>query len=151
MTPKERWLAVLAGQVPDRVPVDYWGTNEATRAVVRHLGLRNRWQMFERLHIDKVVSVSPEYVGPPLPRATDMYGRRYRNISYGSGRYRECIHYPLAEYETIEEIEANYVWPTADWFDYSTLPQQVRRSQARLSGTGRRLRAISDLCGSAGT
>jgi uroporphyrinogen decarboxylase len=126
MTPKERWLAVLAGQTPDRVPVDYWGTDEATSAVVHHLGLRNRWQMFDRLHIDKIVSVYPEYVGPALPRATDMYGRKFRNISYGSGRYRECIYSPLAEFDSIEEIEANYTWPTADWFSYAKIPGQVR-------------------------
>ncbi len=47
-------------------------------------------------------------------------------FSYGNGRYRECIHSPLAEYETIEEIEANYTWPTTDWFDYSVLPSKLR-------------------------
>lgn len=126
MTAKERWLAVLAGQTPDRVPMDYWGTDEATRSVVRHLGCRNKWQMFERLHIDKVVSVQPEYVGPKLPRATDMYGRRFRRFSYGNGRYRECIYSPLAHFETVAEIEANYTWPAADWFDYSELSKQLR-------------------------
>ena len=126
MTPKERWLAVLAGQTPDRVPVDYWGTEEATRSVVRYLGCRNRWQMFERLHIDKVVSVAPEYAGPSLPRLTDMYGRRFRNVSYGSGSYRECVYNPLAQFETIQEIEDNYTWPSVDWFDYSALPQKLR-------------------------
>jgi uroporphyrinogen decarboxylase len=126
MTPKERWLAVLAGHTPDRVPMDYWGTEEATRSVVRYLGCRTRWQMFERLHIDKVVSVAPEYIGPKLPRATDMYGRRYRNVSYGSGRYRECVHNPLAQFESIAEIEANYTWPSTAWFDYSVIPRQLR-------------------------
>jgi hypothetical protein len=30
MTPKERWLAVLNGEKPDRLPLDYWATPEAT-------------------------------------------------------------------------------------------------------------------------
>ena len=38
MTPRERWLAVLNGQKPDRVPMDYWGTAEATAKVRKHLG-----------------------------------------------------------------------------------------------------------------
>ena len=41
MTPKERWLAVLNGQKPDRVPMDYWATTEATEKLVKHLGCRD--------------------------------------------------------------------------------------------------------------
>ena len=29
MTPRERWLAVLNGEMPDRLPMDYWATGEA--------------------------------------------------------------------------------------------------------------------------
>ena len=126
MTSRERWLAVLAGQTPDRVPVDYWGTDEATRSVVRYLGLRNRWEMFERLHIDKVVEVQPRYAGPSLRRGADMYGRRFRNFSYGTGKYRECVYHPLAGYQSVEEIQAAYMWPSTSWFDYSGLSRQLR-------------------------
>ena len=126
MTPKERWLAVMRRQKPDRVPMDYWGTVEATARVVAHLGLRNRWQMFRQLHIDKIVSVGPKYAGPPLSRGTDLFGRRYRNIDYGTGLYRECIHNPLARFRTIDEIEQHYTWPSVDLYDYSVIPGQVR-------------------------
>jgi len=34
MTPRERWLAVLEGEKPDRLPMDYWGTDEATARLV---------------------------------------------------------------------------------------------------------------------
>jgi hypothetical protein len=30
MTPRERWLALLAGEKPDRIPTDYWATGEVT-------------------------------------------------------------------------------------------------------------------------
>ena len=126
MTPKERWLAVLTGATPDRLPMDYWGTEEATRKLRQHLGCTTMWQLFDRLHIDRVFTVRPRYIGPPLPRNHDIYGMRYRRIRYGEGVYRECISHPLAGFETVEEIEANYTWPTADWFDYAALPQQVR-------------------------
>ena len=125
MTPKERWLAVLSGMKPDRLPMDYWGTAEATRRVRQHLGCANRWQMFDKLHIDRVVSVSPEYVGPKLRRSCDMFGRKFKYVSYGSGRYKECVYSPLAKYSTIEEIEAEYQWPTADWFDFTVIPRQI--------------------------
>jgi uroporphyrinogen decarboxylase len=106
--------------------MDYWGTDDATRAVVRYVGCRNQWEMFERLHIDKVVTVSPEYAGPSLPRGTDMYGRRFRSFSYGNGKYRECVYHPLAEYETVSQIESSYTWPETSWFDFSVLPRQLR-------------------------
>jgi uroporphyrinogen decarboxylase len=126
MTPKERWLAVLRREKPDRLPMDYWGTVEATRRVRRYLGCATQWEMFEKLHIDRIAAVRPEYAGPPLPRGSDMYGRRYRRISYGEGLYRECVYHPLAPYNSVAEIEANYTWPTADWFDYSAISRQIR-------------------------
>lgn len=138
MTPRERWQAVLARRTPDRVPMDYWGTTEATDRLMHHLGVGSRWEMYERLHIDKVVSVAPRYVGPKLQRNRDMYGRRYQWVDYGTGRYKECVYAPLAQYNSIEEIEAKYTWPSVDWFDYSGIRYQVRgnRKQYPLQGGG---------------
>ena len=65
MTPRERWLAVLARKKPDRTPMDYWGTEEATAKLLKHLGCSTLWEAIERLHIDRIVGVSPDYVGPP--------------------------------------------------------------------------------------
>jgi uroporphyrinogen decarboxylase len=131
MTPKERWLALLKGEKPDRLPMDYWGTEETTRKVCKYLGCATVWQMYDRLHIDRVVTVGPEYIGPRLKRGYDMYGMRYHRIRHydGSGSYRECISHPLAQYNTVEEIEKDYIWPTADWFNYSVIPAQIRRKQ----------------------
>ena len=42
MTPRERWLAVLRRQTPDRVPMDYWATLEASASLMQHLG----WEGF---------------------------------------------------------------------------------------------------------
>jgi len=126
MTPKERWLAVLRRERPDRLPMDYWATPEATQKLVQALACSDQWEMFERLHIDRVVTVGPRYAGPPIEPGCDMYGCRYQDVDYGSGVYAECIYHPLAHYNTIEEIERNYTWPTADWFDYAVLPGQVQ-------------------------
>lgn len=128
MTPRERWLAVLQRKKPDRLPMDYWATQEATHKLLKHLGCATVWQMYRRLHIDRVVTVRPKYIGPRLRPGYDLYGRRYKNIRYsdGQGVYRECVYHPLAQYNTVEEIERNYTWPSADWFDYAEIPQQVK-------------------------
>ena len=126
MTPKERWLAVLNREKPDRIPMDYWATGEATQKVMRYLGCSSVEEMFEKLHIDRVVNVGPRYIGPPIKPGYDMYGCRYENVNYGTGVYSECVYHPLAQYNSIEEIERNYTWPTADWFDYSVIPDQIK-------------------------
>lgn len=153
MTPRERWLAVLTRRPADRVPLDYWGTIEATVKLIRHLGLSTdseatliaafkrggraarlgtrrvdalRRQMLDRLHVDYVVTVAPRYVGPPLKPHTDVFGCRYRDVEYGTGVYGECVYHPLARYSSVEEIERHYTWPDPDWWDYSEIPEQIK-------------------------
>ncbi|MCK4759501.1 MAG: uroporphyrinogen-III decarboxylase-like protein, partial [Candidatus Aminicenantes bacterium] len=67
MTPRERWMAVLNRQKPDRVPMDYWATPEATEKIIAHLGCSSEREMLEKLHVDFVVEVKPAYMGPPVP------------------------------------------------------------------------------------
>ncbi len=137
MTPRERWLAVLNGEKPDRVPMDYWATEESTQKLLQHLGCSDTQELFEHLHIDRPVSVGPRYVGPSLPPDTDVFGCRSRDIEYGTGIYRECISHPLAEYETVEEVEANYAWPDPDWWDYSDIPDQLKGNEDKpIAGGG---------------
>lgn len=145
LTPRERWQAVLSRQTPDRVPMDYWSTPEFSARLVQHLGV-NRLseaqllrefrdgsdlslallrEALQKLHVDFVVTVGPEYAGPSLPERTDVFGCTYRDIDYGSGVYSEVSSNPLAQYETVEEIEANYTWPDPDWWDYSGIPAQI--------------------------
>ena len=74
------------------------------------------------LHLDAPTRIPPAYVGGALKPDFDFYGCGFAWVDYGSGRYDECVVHPLAGYDTIDAIEANYTWPTADWFDYSLLP-----------------------------
>lgn len=67
MTPRERWLAVLKRETPDRVPMDYWATREATDRLMKHLGVSTRDEMLKRLHIDAPAAIGPKYVGPAIP------------------------------------------------------------------------------------
>ena len=136
MTPKERWLAVVRHETPDRVPVYYRATEEATEKLLAHTGCATTDELFGRLHIDRLAGVSPRYVGPSRPTGEDLYGRRFRDVQYDGGVYRECEHHPLAEYDTVAQIEAGYTWPTADWFDYSDLPRQVEGVEDRALAAG---------------
>jgi uroporphyrinogen decarboxylase len=153
MTPKERWLAVLHREKPDRVPMDYWSTPEASARLIRHLGLSRKQEKtlvkelslpahdntlkpstafaalreaLMRLHVDFLITVDPRYVGPRLSKDTDVFGCKYRAIQYGTGEYSEVTNHPLAAFQSVEEIEEHYHWPNPDWWDYSDLPWQIQ-------------------------
>ncbi len=129
MTPRERWLAVLKRQKPDRVPMDYWATDEATERLMKHLGCRSKRKMLEKLHVDFLVKVEPSYKGPKIPDEHDVFGCGYKKMNYGSGVYDECVAHPLAQFNSTEDIERNYTWPNPDWYDYSEIKKQVKGNE----------------------
>ena len=131
MTPRERWLAVLRREKPDRIPMDYWATPEATRKVMRYLGVGTAEELFARLHIDRPVDLGPKYVGPDLPEHTDQFGVKTKTVNYGTGVYEEVFYSPLSCFQSVDEIEAEYTWPSPDWYDYSGIPEQVKAAGER--------------------
>ena len=132
MTSKERWLAVLQRKQPDRMPMDFGATQEMCDKLVRHLGVADADEAMRKLHIDTKLIVGPDYAGPALPENTDIYGCRYCNVRYASGVYQECTAHPLADYETADEIEKKYTWPSPDWFDYGVIKKQAAGMEHRI-------------------
>ena len=72
MTGRERWLAVLNGEKPDRIPMDYWATGEASQKLCEHMGCDLETAL-ARLHVDHPASVGGRYVGPPPPEGQDIW------------------------------------------------------------------------------
>ena len=133
MTRRERVLAAIRHEAVDRLPTDYWGTAEATQKIMAALGVSTQPAMWDRLGIDKIVNVGPVWRGP----RDDMWGVTTKNVAYadGTGVYAEVGKHPLAACETIDEVEATYVWPTTEMFDYSVIPAQCREySEFALEG-----------------
>lgn len=131
MTPRERWLAVLTRRKPDRVPMDYWATPEASAKLMQHLGVSRMDEVYERLHIDPVFTIGPRYVGPVPPEGEDIWGVRHRQVAYETGVYSEPENHPLASYQSVEQIEALYRWPSPDWWDYSDIARQAAQAGER--------------------
>jgi uroporphyrinogen decarboxylase len=142
VSPRDRVLAAIRHQPVDRVPTDYWGTPEITGKLCDHLGCTDRIEMYDRLGIDGILGVAPPYVGPPLPNPeakgyeeVQSWGIRFKAQAYQGGTYWEMSHHPLAEAETIADLEA-YPWPDPDWFDYSALPSLCARYPDRAVQVG---------------
>lgn len=135
MNGRERWLAVLNRQKPDRIPMDYWGTAEATEKLCKHLGCDFE-EAARRLHIDRPYTVGGKYVGPALSSGEDVFGVKTRPVDYGTGVYEEAVNAPLANFNSVDEIEANYRWPSPDWWDYSHLPEEIKGKEDRVIAGG---------------
>jgi uroporphyrinogen decarboxylase len=124
MTPRERYLAVLERKQPDRIPLEWRATPEVGEKLMRHFGCPLE-EIFDRLHVDRVIDLAPRYAGPSIEPGYDMYGCQHRLVDYGTGAYDEVVSHPLAHYTSVDAIEAEYTWPTADWFDFGGIAGQV--------------------------
>lgn len=126
MTPRERWLAILNKEPPDRIPTDIWGTPEVYERLVRELGCSDMFGVYDKLHID-----AQRKLGAPLtvrhhpddPEA-DIWGIRYRTVKYETGQYNESISNPLAGATSVEDVHA-FKWPDPDNCDYAKLKADI--------------------------
>jgi len=132
MTGRERWLAVLNRETPDRIPMDYWATAETTAALLRHLACATLDEAMTILHADPPLHVHPRYVGPPLAGGRDVYGIEHRDVVYPTGTYREAVTHPLAAFDSVDAIERDYSWPSPDWFDVGHVADEVARHPDRV-------------------
>lgn len=128
-TARERWLDALRHRTPERLPMDYRATAEAHERLKKHLGCADDGELYRRLHIDPIVDLSPRYIGPPIPPDEDIYGIGFQDTDYGTGTYRDAVRFPLESYGSVEEIEERFRWPSADWYDYSVVAQQVKGNE----------------------
>ncbi len=126
MTPRERWLALLNGERPDRIPTDYQATPEVTARLLRDLDCLDERALWKRLDIDRRTILEPKWKLPHHPDdpAADMWGIRYRKADYGTGVYDEPVHMPLAAIDTVEEVHAHR-WPSPDDFDYGVITRAI--------------------------
>ncbi|NPV06994.1 MAG: uroporphyrinogen-III decarboxylase-like protein [Anaerolineae bacterium] len=136
MTRRERVLAAIERRPLDRLPTDMWATPEVSARLQRLFGCADMMGVWDCLDVDGIVSIGPEYVGPPLPdlgpdRRVDEWGMEYRRQDYLTGAYWEQVGYPLAQAQTIADVDA-YPWPSPDWYDYSVMPDlpQARSHRA---------------------
>jgi len=127
VTPRERWRALFAGERTDRIPTDYWATDEVTQRLFRDLHCRNIEELYTALHIDGIIAVEPPRTvrGFPGDTEADLWGLRRTNVNYGGGVYEEFANHPLATLTAIEELDA-YPWPSADDHDYAAYRDMLR-------------------------
>jgi uroporphyrinogen decarboxylase len=126
MTPRQRWLALLAGKPVDRIPTDYQATAEVTERVLQDLDCPDEESLWQKLHIDRRRFVEPKWKRahhPNDPQA-DLWGIRYRKADYGGGAYDEPSYQPLAAAQTVADVHSHH-WPDPDDFDYCPITEML--------------------------
>lgn len=117
----------------DRIPVKHEGTPEVNQMMMDYYGLTNMEQLL-RVVGDDFRYVEPVYTGPELRKFDDgsiegYWGERYRYAEFESGKYLEACYLPFAGVHSPEELDRSH-FPSADWFDYSTVRQQCEKFAA---------------------
>jgi len=122
MSPRERILAAIEHRPTDAVPTDFWGVGEITDKLYKELGVTDVLGFAKALDMDKIITVTPTLKAP----RRNMWDIEMRRIPLpgGMGYYEEPVREPLADCESIADIEKNYVFPTVDMYDYSDIPRQ---------------------------
>lgn len=132
MTSRERVICALEHKRPDRPPLNYFGTEETTAGLLRHLGLESGEDLLRYFGAD-MRYVSARYIGPDTfsgafgysTGGTDMWGIGWRSVGNDWCRYHDPVVHPLAQAETVKDIEA-YDWPTVDWLSVAHVREAIR-------------------------
>ena len=159
MDSRDRTFLALDHQEPDRVPLDCW-MSRGTKHKIKSKMYLSFNDFLDKYDVDLRYIDGPEYVGPDLTVAggleTDIWGVTRKpvslSVSDGTGNfneiYKEVLESPLEKCTTAEEIKAYQHWPSADWFDYSTIERQcdeIRNKRRVVVFMGDRLNRFAQL------
>ena len=117
MTSKERVLRNYTFQAVDRFTIDFCAESKVYAMLRGHYGVANDLALMERLHVDFRYP-KPNWIGFPLideeGRVTDYFGIPRA----GAGDFGYAVAHPLAEAQSVTEVEAYPKWPSPDMWDY---------------------------------
>jgi uroporphyrinogen decarboxylase len=130
MNSRERVLGAFNRTGFDRIPVKHEGTPEVNKMIMDHFGLTNMEQLLQLVG-DDFRYVEPIYIGKELRHFADgsiegYWGEHYKYTEFEGGRYLESCYLPFANITSVEELDKSQ-FPTAAWFDYSTIREQCKK------------------------
>jgi uroporphyrinogen decarboxylase len=152
-TSRNRVLTALSHQQPDRTPVDLLAVPQIWDLLLKHFGVDTREEVLRALQVDCRRVSYDSYAIPPErvtaggvidwtdhpactttervyrlrrnDRLVDIWGARRKLAVHPYGVYEELAEFPLAKAETITDL-AGFDWPSPDWFDFSSLPAELK-------------------------
>jgi uroporphyrinogen decarboxylase len=127
MSPRERVLAAVSLETPDRTPRDFWAEPAALNRLFAHIGHTDEEALLQRLGIDirrlNAREPAPRDVGAGVLQ--NMWGERFVMRDTPWGPVREDMPGALTEANSIADIET-FPWPRHDDLDYADLADRCR-------------------------
>lgn len=125
MTPRERVLAALAHDPPDRLPCDFWAEEPTWRRLFAHVGYADKQRLLDELEVDvrhlDVPELPEREVGGGVYQ--NFWGERYIYQETPWGPMREDVRGALADATSFGALES-FPWPDPDQLDYTGLAAQ---------------------------
>lgn len=139
MNARERVLAVLNGQSPDRFPVDLWYTPEIGNELKKHYHVKEDLELYEVMELDKIVWIFPGYKEPSEKETTGsqvgakacgsrtLWGVPLKAVQSGKATYHEFGEPPLKGYTTPASLKNYPFWPDPERFDYENAKKDAQK------------------------
>jgi uroporphyrinogen decarboxylase len=132
MTSRERVLAALRREQPDRTPCDFWAEPAAWNRLLAHLGHADKERCLDELDVDVRHLEAP---GPPERPVgggvlENLWGERFVLQPTAWGEAREDMKGALSGACSLGDLE-RFDWPSPDCLDRSGLRAQCRRHERR--------------------
>ncbi|MGL1892434.1 MAG: hypothetical protein OCD02_12470 [Spirochaetaceae bacterium] len=129
MNSRERVVAVLNHEIPDRVPMWCGASPELIEKARKYLKVEDVEAVYRRFG-DDFRRVLPKYIGPPERSWTEELSegatmRTPFNIERNGIGYGQPLSHPLKN-ATLEDIE-NYPWPKAEWYTGKDIQTEVKK------------------------
>jgi uroporphyrinogen decarboxylase len=127
MNSRERVLASINHQKPDRVPADLWAEPGVWERLKKDLGVSTEEDVRRKLEVD-IRYISPIYPPDTITNGVkqNMWGERWEKTSTVFGLEWEHTRGVLFDAQSGADLEA-FPWPTCDQVDYSHVRDDVRK------------------------
>ena len=130
MNSRERVLAALRHEQPDRTPRDFWAEPPTMKRLFEHVGYTDQDKLLDTLGVDvrhlEAAAPPEREIGGGLFQ--NFWGERYIYRPTPWGPMREDAKGALAEATSLAEMES-FAWPSPDCLDRSQLKAQCHRYQ----------------------
>ena len=129
MDSRERVLASIAHEKPDRIPCDLWAEPGVWERLKTDLRADSEEAVRKALEID-IRYISPRYPADTLSNGVkqNMWGERWEKTSTVYGLEWEHTRGVLFDAQTVADLE-KFPWPTCDQVDYSHVAEDVKRCE----------------------
>jgi uroporphyrinogen decarboxylase len=129
MDSRERVLASIRHERPDRIPCDLWAEPGVWERLKKDLRADSEETVRKALGID-VRYISPVYPADTITHGVrqNMWGERWEKTSTVYGLEWEHTRGVLFDARAVSDLEA-FPWPTCDQVDYSHIAEEVRRCE----------------------